>query len=88
MIPEIYQEIEAVTDRETARKLAELFAGCQVYFPIWGRSEQQRKRDVAIYRDRMSGVAIYDLVKKYGLTERRIRAIIETRRARQGRLPL
>ncbi|GAU08125.1 Mor transcription activator family protein [Desulfoplanes formicivorans] len=88
MIPEIYQEIEAVTDRETAKRIAELFQGCQVYFPIWDRTEKQRKRDMAIYRDRMAGIGIQELAKKYGLTERRIRAILNDAAPKQRRLPI
>jgi Mor family transcriptional regulator len=88
MIPEIYQEIAAVTDETTARKIAELFQGCQVYFPMWDRTERQRKRDMAIYRDRMAGIDIQELAKKYGLTERRIRAIINDAAPKQRRLPI
>ncbi|MFA7174854.1 MAG: Mor transcription activator family protein [Kiritimatiellia bacterium] len=88
MIPEIYQEIEAVTDRETARKIAELFQGCQVYFPMWNKMDSSRKRDAAIYRDRMSGMGVMELALKYGLTERRIRMLVDEKRPKQGRLPI
>lgn len=87
-LPEIYEEIIAVADEPTARKIADLFQGCQVYFPLWDRSAKQRERDAAIYRDFCAGVDFYDLARKYGLTERRIRAIIEERQPRQLPLPL
>lgn len=87
-IPEIYQEIEAVTDRATARKIAELFEGCQVYFPVWDKTGRQRQRDAAIYQDQLAGMRTVDLARKYGLTERRIRVIVEAKRPKQRRLPM
>ncbi len=87
-LPEIYEEIIAASDEHTARKIADLFQGCQVYFPLWDRSAKQRQRDAAIYKDFCAGVDYCDLAQKYGLTERRIRAIVEERQPRQLPLPL
>jgi len=83
---EIYQEIEALTDRDTARALAMHFGGQQVYFPYWDSGH--KRRDKRILRDRRSGMSYADLARKHGLTERRIRDILHSHRARQITLPL
>lgn len=85
-LPEVYQEIASLTDRDTARKLAEHFGGQQVYFPYWDSGHKQRDR--AIVCDRNRGLELPDLARKYGLTERRIRDILESKRVKQMRLPI
>ena len=78
-LPEIYQEIEAICGRDTARRLAEHFGGCQVYFPYW--DSRKTRRDRAILADRDTGMEPAALARKYGLSERRIRDILESARA-------
>ena len=85
-LPEIYQEIEALFGRDAARRMAEHFGGQQVYFPYWDKDH--KKRDRAIVRDRRSGMSYWELSRKYGLTERRIRDILESKRVRQLQLPM
>jgi Mor family transcriptional regulator len=84
-LPEIYQEIEAILGRDAAWKLAQHLGGQQVYFPYWDKDHKQRDR--AIVRDRASGMNYWELSRKYGLTERRIRDILESKRVRQLQLP-
>lgn len=78
-LPEVYREIEEILGREAARKLAEHFGGCQVYFPYW--DSRKTIRDRAIIADRDAGMDPSRLARKYGLSERRIRDILETGRA-------
>lgn len=85
-LPEIYHEIEAITDRETARILARHFGGQQVYFPYWDSGH--KRRNLQILRDRRAGMDYADIARKHGLTERRIRDILRAHRAQQVTLPL
>lgn len=85
-LPDIYQEIEALTDRCTAERLAKHFGGQQVYFPYWDSGH--KRRDQAIVRDRNAGLSLPELSRKYGLTERRIRDILDSHRVKQMKLPL
>lgn len=78
-LPEIYREIAEIIGMEAARKMAEHFGGCQVYFPYW--DSRKIRRDRAIMADRDSGMDPAALARKYGLSERRIRDILESGRA-------
>ena len=71
--PEVYQQIEAVTDRATALKLAELFGGTQVYFPKLHRLQERNKK---MREDYLKGLSISDIARRYGLSERRVRDIL------------
>ncbi len=78
MLPPIYQEIEAVTDRKTAVTIAQLFQGCQVYFPyMHGRSLKRMERDQKIVAGRKQGMSWEELSRRHGIGERRLREIIQ-----------
>jgi Mor family transcriptional regulator len=85
-LPEVYQEIEALLDRQSAKVLAEHFGGQQVYFPYWDSGHKER--DEAIVQDRGRGFSLAELSRKYGLTERRIRDILESKRVKQRQMTL
>ncbi|WP_457571839.1 Mor transcription activator family protein [Desulfovulcanus sp.] len=74
--PEVYQQIEAITDRETALKLAKFFGGTQVYFPRLDKLLERKERDARIRQDYLKGKAISDIARCYGLSERRVRDIL------------
>jgi Mor family transcriptional regulator len=89
ILPDIYQEIAAVTDEATAVKIARLFQGCQVYFPyLHGRSQKRIERDKAIMGDRARGMSWGELSKKYGLSERQVRRVVEDGAQRELPLPM
>lgn len=85
-LPEIYQEIEAILGRDAAWQLAQHLGGQQVYFPYWDKDHKQRDR--SIVRDRAAGMSYCELARKYGLTERRVRDILNSHRFKQRKLPL
>ncbi len=76
-LPESYQEIARIIGVESAVKLSEALGGLAYYFPQL-EGILRKKRDECIKRE-FTGDNHRELAKKYDLTERWIREIVEIR---------
>lgn len=74
-LPESYQTVAEIIGKENTIKLARHLGGVPVYFPKLD-TLIQRKRDERI-RQEFNGVNHRDLARKYDLTERWIREIVQ-----------
>lgn len=79
-LPDVYKEIEAITDKTTALKIAELFEGTQVYFPKLSDAFKREERNKRIREDYLQGSTISNIAKKYKLSEKCVRDILFKRR--------
>ncbi|MCB2188173.1 MAG: hypothetical protein KQJ78_17275 [Deltaproteobacteria bacterium] len=73
-LPEVYQEMAAVIGVEPTMQLARLFHGNSVYFPKLDRSLLSL-RNQAIRRE-FNGANIKELARRWGLSARHVRAIV------------
>ncbi len=71
---ELREEVKAVVGEQAADRLLEYFAGQVVYFPVGTR--QLEARDEQIRQEALDGVPTNVLARKYGLSSRRICAIV------------
>jgi Mor family transcriptional regulator len=89
-LPEAYQEVALVIGMERTLKLAHYLGGMSFYFPKLD-AVIQRKRDERI-RLEFTGSNHRELARKYGLSDRWIREIVQTRPnetpAKQGDIQL
>lgn len=76
-LPESYQEIARIVGVESAVRLSEHLGGIAFYFPQLD-TMLRKKRDARI-RKEFNGANHKDLARKYGLTERWIREIVDSR---------
>jgi Mor family transcriptional regulator len=78
------EKLEAILGPENFFKLAEHFAGKQLYFPKQILREKKRE---AIRREYRQGVRFGELVNRYGYTERHIRRIVKVPQKMPGDEP-
>ena len=76
-LPESYREIAGIVGVENAVKLSEYLGGLVFYFPQL-EGMLRRKRDARIKKE-FNGANHKDLARKYGLTERWIREIVDSK---------
>jgi hypothetical protein len=74
-LPEGYRQMAAVVGVENTLKLAEYLGGMHVYFPKLD-SLMKRRRDERIRRE-FTGLNHRELARKYGLTEKWVRKIVQ-----------
>ncbi len=79
-LPEVYQEIADVIGVDQTMQLAQVFSGSSVYFPKLDRSLLE-VRNAAIRRD-FDGANIKLLARRWGLSARHVRHIVNPPRPR------
>lgn len=79
-LPEVYQEMAEVIGVDQTMQLAQVFSGSSVYFPKLDRSLLD-VRNAAIRRD-FNGANIKQLARRWGLSARHVRHIVNPPRPR------
>lgn len=78
-LPDVYQEIAAVIGLEPTMQLAQIFAGNSVYFPKLERSLLTVRNQ--IIRGEFNGANVRELARRWGLSSRHVRHIVNPPRA-------
>lgn len=79
-LPEVYQEMAAVIGVERTVHLARIFAGTSVYFPKLERALLGQRN--ALIRREFDGANIRHLSRRWGLSVRHVRHIVNPPRSR------
>jgi len=76
-LPEVYQEMAELIGVEATVHLARLYAGTSVYFPKLDRALLNLRNRVI--RDEFNGANIKSLARRWGLSARHVRYIVNPR---------
>jgi|Deesub1362A_J573_1020465.scaffolds.fasta_scaffold33490_1 Mor family transcriptional regulator len=82
-LPEVYQEMAAVVGVEATLRLAQVYAGTSVYFPKLERALLGIRNRVI--RREFDGANIRELARRWGLSARHVRHIVNPPGPRAGR---
>lgn len=77
-LPESYQQVALIVGVEAALKLSEYLGGAALYFPKLEEMLRE-KRDERI-RQEFNGINHRELARKYNLSERWLREIVQVKR--------
>ena len=78
-LPEVYQEMAETIGVEATMGLAMIYAGTSVYFPKLDRALIDRRNQVI--RQEFSGDNVRMIARKWGLSARHVRQILNSRPA-------